>query len=147
MLWLMGALTILGGVLNTVQSGSNSTLAKSLDQPIFAALIVALVNAVFYLIVGSFIGIGLPKGSAFATVPWWAWFGGAFGGLYVLATIFFAEKLGAGIFIGLTVTAGVLTSITMDHWGLVGFKPHPLNWPRVLGAAFMLGGLALIATN
>ena len=147
MLWLMGALTFLGGVLNTVQSGTNSTLAKSLGQPIFAALIVALVNIVFYLIAGSFIGISLPRGSTFATVPWWAWFGGAFGGLYVLATIFFAEKLGAGIFIGLTVTAGVLTSIAMDHWGLVGFKPHPLNWPRVLGAAFMLGGLALVAAN
>ena len=92
MLWLMGALTILGGVLNTVQSGTNSTLAKSLDQPIFAALIVALVNAVFYLIVGTFIGIGLPKGSAFTAVPWWAWFGGAFGGLYVLATIFFPRS-------------------------------------------------------
>lgn len=147
MLWLMGALTVLGGVLNTVQSGTNATLAKSLEQPIFAALIVALVNGLFYLAVGAFVGIGLPRGTVFASVPWWAWFGGAFGGLYVLATIFFAEKLGAGIFIGLTVTAGVLTSIVMDHYGLVGFKPHPLNWPRVGGAILMLGGLALVAAN
>ena len=147
MLWLMGALTVLGGVLNTVQAGTNSTLARSLHQPILAALVVTLVNGLFYLAVGAFVGIGLPKSGAVEMVPWWAWFGGAFGGLYVLATIFFSEKLGAGIFIGLTVTAGVLTSIAMDHWGLVGFKPHPLNWPRILGAALMLGGLALVAAN
>ena len=147
MLWLMGALSFLGGVLNTVQSGSNSTLAKTLGQPMLAALIVSLANAVFYLVVSVFIGIGVPDKSAFAAVPWWAWLGGMFGGLYVLTTIFFAEKLGAGVFIGLTVTAGVITSIVMDHWGLVGFKPHALNWPRLLGAAFMIGGLVLVAVN
>ncbi len=147
MLWLMGALTFMGGVLNTVQAGTNSTLAKSLDQPIFAALIVTLVNGLSYLVVGAFLGIGLPKGGALATVPWWAWFGGAFGGLYVLATIFFSEKLGAGIFVGLTVTAGVITSIVMDHYGLVGFKPHPLNWARFLGAILMLSGMALVAAS
>ena len=145
MLWIMAALTFIGGVLNTVQSGSNATLAKTLHQPILAALVVTVVNGALYLAVAPFLGLGLPKSGAFAAVPWWGWLGGLFGGAYVLCTIFFAEKLGAGIFVGLTVTAGIVTSVIMDHYGLLGFKPHPASWPRIIGAALMLGGLALVS--
>ena len=143
MVWIMGIVAFLGGVLNTVQSGSNATLAKSMGQPVLAALVVSLANVVLYLAVAPFVGLGLPKGSLGA-VPWWAWLGGLFGASYVLASIFFAEKLGAAVFIGLTVTAGVITSTVMDHFGLVGFKQHALGVGRLIGCALMLGGLALV---
>ena len=143
MVLIMGLVAFLGGVLNTVQSGSNATLAKSLGQPMLAAIVVSVANVVLYLTVSPFVGLGMPKGSVGA-VPWWAWLGGLFGGTYVLASIFFAEKLGAAIFIGLTVTAGVITSVVMDHFGLVGLKQHSLGVGRLLGCAFMLGGLALV---
>ncbi len=143
MVFVMGLVAFFGGVLNTVQSGSNATLAKSLGQPILAALIVTAINGLTYLVIAPFIGLGLPKES-FGSVPWWAWLGGMFGGVYVLASIFFAEKLGAAIFIGLTVTAGVVTSVVMDNYGLVGFKQHALGVGRITGCALMLGGLALV---
>ena len=146
MIWIMAALSFVGGVLNTVQSGSNATLAKTLHQPILAALIVTVFNCALYLAVAPFLGVGLPTSGAIAAIPWWAWIGGLLGGLYVLTSILFAEKLGAGIFIGLTVTAGVLTSVIMDHYGLVGFKPHPASWLRITGAALMLGGLLLVSS-
>ena len=145
MVFVMGLISFLGGVLNTVQSGSNATLAKTLHQPILAALIVTAVNGVAYLAVAPIVGLHLPKDGAFATVPWWAWCGGAFGGIYVLSSIFFAQKLGGGVFIGLTVTAGVVTSVAMDHYGLVGFEQHTASWPRLAGAVLMLGGLALVS--
>ncbi len=143
MVWIMGVVAFLGGVLNTVQSGSNATLAKSMGQPMLAAIIVSVANVVLYLAVSPIIGLGLPK-TGIGEIPWWAWLGGLFGGSYVLASIFFAEKLGATIFIGLTVTAGVATSVIMDHFGLVGFKQHSAGFGRLLGCAFMLGGLALV---
>ena len=143
MVFIMGLAAFLGGVLNTVQSGSNATLAKSLGQPILAALIVTGVNGLTYLVIAPFVGLGLPKESL-SGVPWWAWFGGLFGAVYVLTSIFFAEKLGAAIFIGLTVTAGVTTSVIMDNYGLVGFKQHALGIGRIIGCLFMLSGLALV---
>ena len=143
MVVIMGLVAFLGGVLNTVQSGSNATLAKSLGQPILAAIVVSIANVALYLAVSPFVGFGMPKGNLGA-VPWWAWLGGLFGATYVLASIFLAEKLGAAIFIGLTVTAAVITSVVMDHFGLVGFKQHTLGIGRVVGCALMLGGLALV---
>ena len=145
MMFVMGVLSVLGGVLNTIQSGSNATLAKTLGQPILAALFVTIANGLVYLAFAPFLGLGLPKSAAFAAVPWWGWIGGVFGGVYVLASIFFAEKLGASVFIGLTVTAAIVTSVIMDHYGLVGFKQQVATWPRIAGAALMVGGLALVS--
>ncbi len=42
-----------------------------------------------------------------AGAPWWAWTGGLCGALYVAGTLFFAARLGAGVFTALTITAGV----------------------------------------
>ena len=144
MVWFMGVVAFLGGVLNTVQSGSNATLAKSMSQPMLAAIIVSVTNVALYLAVSPFVGLGMPKVGSLGAIPWWAWLGGLFGGSYVLASIFFAEKLGAAVFIGVTVTAGIITSVVMDHFGLVGFRQHALGIGRLIGCAVMLGGLALI---
>lgn len=142
-IWLMGALSFFVGALNTVQSGSNAALGKTLGQPILAALVVTLVNLLTYLAASAVLGIGWPK-APLGAVPWWAWLGGVFGGLYVLCAIFFADKLGAGIFTGLTLTAGIVASVLLDHYGLVGFPQHTANWQRLAGAAIMIAGLAVV---
>ncbi len=144
MIWLMGAVAFLGGILNTVQSGSNATLSKSLGQPIAAAFIVSLITTSLFLTIALVMGIKIPKEALLGAVPWWAWIGGFMGGFYILASILFAEKLGAAVFIGCTVTAGLTTSVVMDHFGLVGFKEHAAGLGRIAGVALMIGGLALI---
>ena len=54
-------------------------------------------------------------------------------------------RVGAGAFNGLLVTAGMLTSLALDHFGWIGLPVHPLNAWRALGAAMMVGGIALVA--
>ena len=38
----------------------------------------------------------------------------------------------------------MLASLALDHWALVGFAPHPLSLQRALGAALVIGGVALV---
>lgn len=144
MIWVMGAIAFLGGVLNTVQSGSNATLSKSLGQPFAAALVVSLVTACGMAILAVLVGIRVPREIVLQAVPWWAWIGGLMGGFYILGSIFFAEKLGAAVFMGLSVTAALTTSIAMDHFGLVGFRQHAADLGRLTGGALMIGGLIMI---
>jgi bacterial/archaeal transporter family-2 protein len=145
MTWLIGLVAIVAGALNTIQSGANATLGKGLGQPILAALIVTAVNAVAYLVSIPFFGIGLPGWDKAAALPWWAWIGGLLGGAYVLAMVFLAERLGSAIFTGLTVTAAIITSAILDHYGLVGFKEHPAGLWRIAGCALMVAGVALVS--
>jgi transporter family-2 protein len=144
MSWLLYVFVVVAGALNTVQSGQNATLNKALGQPLIAALVVTLANAVIYAAAIPFVGIAWPEAGRIASVPWWAWLGGAFGGVYVLAMIFVADKVGAAAFTGLTVTAAIVTSIALDHFGWVGFQVHEAGIWRLLGAVLMIAGLGLV---
>lgn len=145
MQWLSIPLVIVAGVLNAVESGTNAQLAKSLGSPWPAAIVVALVGLVGVTVAMAFVGNSWPGMDKIASVPWWAWIGGLFGAAYVLAMLSFAEQLGAALFTGLSVTAAIVASVVLDHFGWVGFKPHALNVWRALGAALMIGGVGLIA--
>ena len=136
---------ILAGALNSVQSGSNAQLVRSLGRPWLVALLVSLVTASVFLAALLVTGARMPDAGRAAQAPWWAWTGGLCGAAYVVSTLFFAEKMGAGLFTGLTITAGIAASVAVDHFGLVGFPPHAAGPMRLLGAALMIAGVTLIA--
>jgi transporter family-2 protein len=46
---------------------------------------------------------------------------------------------------GLTVTAALLASIVIDHFGLVRMPVHPAHAWRLVGAGFLVVGVALMA--
>lgn len=133
------------GALNAVQSGTNATLGKALGQPVAAGLVIASAGIATYLAAAPFLGLSVPEQSRIAQVPWWGWIGGVFGAFYILSTLYTAEKLGGAVFMGLTVTAGIITSVLLDHFGLVGFEVREAGWGRIGGAALMIGGLLLVA--
>ncbi|GJG89557.1 hypothetical protein tb265_47380 [Gemmatimonadetes bacterium T265] len=141
--------TILAGVLNTLQSGSNATLNKRLEHPLASAAVVYL-GGLAVIVLGSLGGLllgrgGLPAADRAALVPWWGWIGGTLGLVYVFAMFLVAPKLGAAVFTAVSVTAGVLTSLVLDHFGWMGFDPHPAGWGRIVGGLLIVGGLGLIA--
>ena len=67
------------------------------------------------------------------------------GCVYVLALTDASGKVGAGTFTGLTVTSVIITSILLDHYGLLGFEQHYASVPRLFGAALMIVGIVLIS--
>jgi transporter family-2 protein len=87
----------------------------------------------------------LPTLAGVTTMPWWAPLGGLVGAFAVVAGLLFVNKVGAGPFAGLTITANILMSLGIDKFGWFGMDIHPLNGWRMLGAALMVAGIALIA--
>ena len=142
---LIGLVAVVAGILNAVQSGTNAALNKALAQPVAAALVVTATSAIVYLLACPVLGLGWPGTERIARTPWWAWIGGALGAVYVLSAIVFAERLGAAVFTGLTVTAGIVTSIVLDHFGWVGFQQHAAGPWRIAGGLVMIGGLLLVS--
>jgi transporter family-2 protein len=145
MMYLFIALT---GVLNSIQAGSNATLEKYLQNPILSALVsfgsgtAALLLAL--AIYAAITKAPMPSGQQMSAVPWWGWIGGSFGALYILAMVLTAEKVGSGIFVGLSITASILASLVIDHFGLLGFRQHTAGPARILGGALMVAGMFLI---
>lgn len=145
-MWFLYPFAILAGALNAFQSGANATLAKTLEQPFVAGLIVVAVSATTLLTAGLVSGqIAAPGPGKWSAVPWWGWIGGVLGAVFVLSQLFVAQKIGAGPFIGLSVTAAVIVSIALDHFGLMGFKEHAAGAARLAGAGLMIAGVFLVA--
>ena len=133
----------IAGMLNSIQSGSNTTLGKTVAPGWSVATIgcATMLTGVVYALATR---APLPR-SGMHLVPWWGWIGGCLGAVFVLATLMAAKQLGAGTFVATSVTMGVITSLAMDHWGLLGFQQHSASLPRLGGAVLMFAGLGLIA--
>ena len=87
----------------------------------------------------------MPTGKGIAGMPWWAPLGGLIGSFAVIMGLLFVNKVGAGPFAGLTITANILMSLAIDHFGMFGMEQHSLNVWRVVGGVLMTGGIVLIA--
>jgi bacterial/archaeal transporter family-2 protein len=75
----------------------------------------------------------------------WSTLGGLVGAVQVYAGLTLVQKVGSGKFVGLTVSAALVMSLVVDHYGWFHMPVHALNSWRVLGALLMAGGVALIA--
>ena len=131
------------GATLVVMQALNAGLGAQLGSPVWAAL-------VNYVVSTTTIGLVLiafrdpwPLAAAERVSPQF-WLGGVFGTLYVLASIFMLRRLGAATLIALLVAGQMLGSLIVDHFGLFGVKPHPIDMTGLAGAALLVGGVLLI---
>jgi len=138
---LLYGVVLIAGIANAIQPGQTTQLAKSLGEPFTAGLISMFVGTAGMFAVGLVSGhLTLPSLHQAGQAPWWAWIGGLVG-----VGLLFAQRVGAAPFLGLLVTAGVVTSIALDHFGLVGFDVHAAGPMRLLGGALMIAGVTFVA--
>lgn len=142
--WII-PLIILGGALQSFGAAMNGQLYKSLINPWLASAVSFALITFFF--VGAFLIMPhpLPKMADLASLPWWAPIGGLVGAVQVYAGLTQVNKVGAGAFMGFTVTAALLASLAIDNYGWLHMDHHPLNIWRALGAVLLVGGVTLIA--
>ena len=132
------------GALTAVESGANAKLTKTLGGPWWASILFSLMSLGCLGIATAAVG-GAPPVAKLAEVPWWGWIGGVLSAIYIISMLIAPAQLGAGLFTGLTVTAALIASVALDHWGLVGFEQHTAGVGRLIGAALMVVGIVLVA--
>ena len=144
-MWYLYGAVLLAGVATAVQPGLNGAFAKGVSQPLTGGLVVGIGTLLTVLIVGLSLGrLAWPSYDEAIRLPWWAWLGGVLGGGIVVTQLLVAREIGAAPFLGVIVTAGVVTSILLDHFGLIGFEVHPANVWRTIGGGLMIAGVALV---
>jgi transporter family-2 protein len=138
-------LSAVAGAVNPGQAAANAELNKALGQVLTATAFVYLSGLIGVALIRVFFWHPFPPSNKFAAVPWWGWTGGLLSLGTTIAGASYAQRLGSGVFTGISVTAAIIVSLVLDNFGWMGFQPHPATLPRILGGALMIAGLWLTA--
>lgn len=144
MVWFYLIVALCAGAMMPVQAGINAQLARWVGHPVTAALVSFTVGTVALLAYCLILRPSLPAWSTLAGSPWWVWVGGLLGAFFVAVAAAFAPKLGAGVFVSLTIAGQMLVSLALDHYGMIGFAARAVNGWRLLGAVLIISGVVLI---
>ena len=143
--WIIYLLAAAAGAANPGQSAANAELKKGLGQVLAATTLVYVSGLFGMVVIHAITRHPLPAVHKFWSVPWWAWTGGLLSIAATMSGAAFAQRLGSGVFTGISVTSALIISVVLDHFGWMGLKEHPASWPRLFGCALMIIGLWITA--
>jgi len=142
--WLY-PLILIAGALQAWGPPMNGALRQALTNPWLASTVSFLPIVAFLLVLFFCAPNPMPTAEGFSNMQWWAPLGGLVGALAVICGLLFVDKVGAGTFAGLTITANILMSLLIDQFGWFGVEQHTLGLGRIAGAVLMVSGIALVA--
>ena len=141
---LLILLAMLVGVVLPVQSGVNAQLRIGLGHPLLAAFVSFAVGTIALLGLNLALRTSVPSGEALGRLSWWHWIGGLLGATYIYLAIVLAPRLGAATLVASIVTGQMVTSLILDHFGLIGYPQQSITPARFVGALLVIGGVLLI---
>jgi len=131
----------LGGMI-ALQPGLNADVARRLGTPVgaaFLSILVAFVLSALYIAISRH---PLPLG-AITTLPWYLWFPGLFGFLFVIGGLFVAPVLGGALLFAAIVLGQMVAATLADHFGVAGYPGHTIDPYRIIGILLVVAGVFL----
>lgn len=126
------------------QAASNAVLGKVLGHPLWATLVSLCISAALVVPTLWLMRAPAPLTAQLAHAPWWVWTGGIGGVIYISAALILTPRMGAASFIVCVVAGQMLSSMLIDHYGLMGLTPRPVHMGRILGVLLILAGMGLV---
>jgi len=137
-------LAIAAGVSIVVQQALNANLRGALHSLAWSGFASYAVGVVCMALLALAFRDPLPSAIVAARIPWWAWGGGLFGAIFIGLGIFLVPQLGAATFLALLVAGQMLASVAFDHFGWLGLAQRPIDAPRLIGVALLVGAVVMI---
>ncbi len=137
-------IALLAGAAVPFQAASNAALGRALGHPMWATLISLAVSLLLVLPILLALRPNAPALGVALHGPWWLWFGGIAGVLYITAALILTPRLGAAGFIVCVIAGQMLSSLLIDHFGLMGLTEKPANIGRIAGVGLIVAGMLLV---
>lgn len=141
--WLY-PIIIVAGLLQAMGPPMNGALRQSLINPWVATLVSFVLIVALFVIVAAIFPRPLPTAEGLSRMPWWAPLGGIIGAVAVVTGLLFVDRVGAGPFAAMTVSANLVMSVAIDHFGWLNVPDHAITPLRALGVGVLIAGVALI---
>jgi transporter family-2 protein len=131
------------GALLPLQALINARLGAQTQGPLYASFVSFLIGTCLLGLMLLVTRTPLLPAQSPASLPAWIWLGGAIGAVFELAATLLVPRLGAGGMICLVVLGQVLSSLWLDHAGVLG-PQRPADLLRLLGAVLVIVGAVLV---
>jgi transporter family-2 protein len=141
-------LALAAGVALSAQGGINAQLRTVLGNPAIASLVSFFIGALALMIyIVAFQPSSFGSISNLDGASWYKWTGGILGALFVTMVIIIAPRIGSANMVALIVAGQIVSALFFDHFGMLGFAQHSINWGRIIGSVMLIGGVFLIVKN
>jgi bacterial/archaeal transporter family-2 protein len=137
-------LTVGAGISVLIQQALNANLRAQLNSAAWSGFMSYFLGVLCMVALAILLRDPLPSSTTIARVPLWAWSGGIFGAIFIGLSIITIPKLGGAAYIALLVTGQMIAALAVDHFGWLGVPERPIDLPRMLGVALLIGGVVLI---
>jgi bacterial/archaeal transporter family-2 protein len=137
-------LTAGAGISVLTQQILNANLRAEINSAVWSGFISYFVGLLCMVGLAVVFRDPLPSPAIMARVPLWAWGGGIFGAIFIGLSIITIPKLGGAAYIAILVMGQMIAALTVDHFGWLGVPERPIDLPRMLGVALLVGGVVLI---
>ncbi len=134
---------VFGGAATALQAPTNARMMTAVGSPVNAAFVSFAIGTAAL----GFLAVLLqarPDMAASRALPWYAWVGGLYGAIFVVAAAWGVPRLGVATTIILMVAGQLLLSVALDHFGAMGMPKQPISWGRVAGVLMVLGGVLMV---
>jgi len=125
------------------QAGVNTQLRAATGSALWTSVISASLTVVL-LAAALLVQRDSLATSGYARYPWWIWIGGIAGASYVLAAVTLARPLGVATLFAAVIVGQLTAGLVIDHFGWFNVAVHKASPERLIGAALLVGGMALI---
>lgn len=137
-------LAVCAGLGITLQTMLNGQLAKGVGGDSVAAALFSFTAGAVCLGVFSLMRGGIVASlAAIPAQPWWSLLGGLLGAGALLSYVVLAPKIGLSALLGLAIAGQIVSSLVIDHFGLMGASERPVSLVKLAGSMVMLAGLAI----
>jgi len=134
---------VFGGAATALQAPTNAKMMTAVGSPVNAAFVSFAVGTAALGILAVVLQTR-PDMAASRALPWYAWVGGLYGAVFVVAAAWGVPKLGVATTITLMVAGQLLLSLVLDHFGVMDVPKQPMNLGRIAGVALVLIGVLLV---
>lgn len=134
---------VLAGGATALQAPTNAKMATAVGSSVNAAFVSFAVGTTAL----GLLALALqtrPDLTAAKGLPWYAWIGGLYGAIFVVAATWGVPRLGVAMTITLMVAGQLIISLILDHFGAFGVPRSPVNLTRLAGVALVIGGVLLV---
>ena len=140
---LYALLPFVGGAMIAAQAPVNARLRTVLGSQFGSAVISFAVGLV--LLLGALVVTGQAGAlSGVGSGPWWAYLGGLFGAVFVVATLVASPRIGVTSTFVAAIAGQIILAALIDRFGWFGVSAIALSWERVLALGLILVSLVLL---